>query len=55
MTKINVYDDCAKRIEELAEIWGETEASIVDALFNLLDYEANMEDKSSVDLLGEHI
>ena len=55
MTKIEIYDYEAERISELADMFQATDAEIVGALINMLDYEANLLDKSSADILEEHL
>lgn len=55
MTKIEIYDYEAERIEELADMFETTNAEIVGALINMLEYEANLLDKSNADILEEHL
>lgn len=38
MTKINVYDVEAERIEKICNELDATEAQVIEALFNILDY-----------------
>lgn len=55
MTKIEIYDYEAERIEELADKFNTTGAEIVASLVNMLDSEANLLDKASEDLLEEYM
>lgn len=55
MTKIEIYDYEAERIDELADMFNTTGAEIVASLVNMLDSEANLLDKASEDLLEEYM
>lgn len=37
MTRVTIYDTEAKRIEEIAEDVGVTEAEVVEAIFDIID------------------
>lgn len=55
MTKIEVFNEEARRISELAEMFGTTEAFVIEALFDYIDGEANLLDKATADIIEDYI
>ena len=55
MTKIEVFNEEAKRISELAEMFETSEAFVIEALFDYIDGEANLLDKATADIIGDYI
>lgn len=55
MTKINVYNFEAERIDEMSDLFDCSQASIVEALYSLLESEARLLNKKSEELLVEYL